>query len=86
MAFQIKRKGPAKADLLTEDRYEDAIHVAAGLIREQIVRTRTTVTNLKTGETLDEDEIEEAAISIGPRKRRTNVPDRNVEDQEAKSA
>ncbi len=26
MAYQIKRKGPAKADLLTEDKYEDAIH------------------------------------------------------------
>ena len=73
MAYQIKRKGPAKADLLTEDKYEDAIHIAAGLIRERTAKTRTTVTNLKTGETLDEDEIEEAALSIGPRKRRSNA-------------
>ena len=72
MAYQIKRKGPAKADLLTEEKYEDAIHIAAGLISEGIAKTRTSVTNLKTGETLDEDEIEEAALSIGPRKRRFN--------------
>lgn len=81
MAVRIKRKGPAKADLLTEDRYEDARYAAAGLIREQIARTRTTVTNLKTGETLGEDEIGAAAISIGPRKRRANV-----QGQEAKAA
>ena len=73
MAFQIKRKGPAKADLLTEDKYEDAIHVASELIRERVAKTRTTVTNLKTGETLDEDEIDEVALSIGPRKRRSNA-------------
>ena len=75
MAYQIKRKGPGKAGLLTEDKYEDAIHVAAGLIREGVAKTRTTVTNLKTGETMDEDEIEEAALSIGPRKRRSNPQD-----------
>lgn len=36
------------------------------------------MTNLKTGETLGEDEIGEAAISIGPRKRRANVHGREA--------
>lgn len=71
MAFQIKRKGPGKADLFTEDKYEDAVHVARGLIREGLPKARVTVTNLKTGETMDQEDIEEAALSIGPRKQRT---------------
>jgi hypothetical protein len=70
MAFQIKRKGPGKADLFTEEKYEDAIHVAVGLIREQVAKSRVTVTNLKTGETLSQDDVEEAALSVGARKRR----------------
>ena len=72
MAFQIKRKGPDGAALQTEDKYEDAIHVAAALIRERVAKARTTVTNLKTGEMLNEDEIAEAALSIGPRKQRSS--------------
>jgi hypothetical protein len=71
MAFQIKRKGPAGGALHKEDRYEDAIHVAQALIGEQVPKARTTVTNLKTGETLTEAQITEAALSIGPRKRRS---------------
>lgn len=71
MAFQIKRKGPGTADLLTEDRYEDAIHAAHRLIQEHVPKTRTTVTNLKTGETLGQDDIEEAALSVGAPKRRS---------------
>ncbi|KQX26023.1 MULTISPECIES: hypothetical protein [unclassified Sphingomonas] len=71
MAFQIKRKGPGKADLLTEDKYEDAIHTAHRLIQERVPKTRTTVTNLKTGETLSQDDIEEAALSVGAPKRRS---------------
>jgi hypothetical protein len=70
MAFQIKRKGPNSPAVHTEDRFEEAIHVAQGLIAERIPKARTTVTNLKTGETLNEAEIGEAALSIGPRKRR----------------
>ncbi len=73
MAFQIKRRGPAKADLLVEEKYEDAIHVAHGLIRENAPKTRTTVTNLKTGETLNQAEVEEALLSVGPRKRRSQA-------------
>jgi hypothetical protein len=73
MAFQIKRRGPAKADLLTEEKYEDAIHVAQGLIDERVPKARTTVTNLKTGETLNEAEISEAALTVGPRKRRSQM-------------
>lgn len=72
MAFQIKRAGAGRKDLLTEDRFEDAVHVASGLIGERSPKTRTSITNLKTGETLTEDEIEEAALSIGPRKRRSS--------------
>ncbi|MDB5662311.1 MAG: hypothetical protein JWM38_2792 [Sphingomonas bacterium] len=72
MAFQIKRKGPDRAASHTEDRYEDAIHVAQGLINERVPKARTTITNLKTGETLSEAEIGEAALSVGPRKRRSN--------------
>ena len=72
MAFQIKRKGPESPSVQTEDRYEEAIHVAQALIGERIPKARTTVTNLKTGETLNEAQIGEAALSIGPRKRRSN--------------
>jgi hypothetical protein len=72
MAFQIKRKGPDSPAVHTEDRYEEAIHVAQALIGEKIPKARTTVTNLKTGETLNEAQIGEAALSIGPRKRRSN--------------
>ena len=71
MAFQIKRKGPVNGAVHTEDRYEDAIHVAQALIGERVLKARTTVTNLKTGETLTEAQIAEAALSIGPRKRRS---------------
>lgn len=70
MAFQIKRKGPGHADILTEEKFEDAIHAAVSLIRERLPKTKTSVTNLKTGETMDEDEIDEAALSVSPRKRR----------------
>ena len=73
MAFQIKRKGPNAPASVTEDKYEDAIHVAHSLIREQIAKSRTTVTNLKTGETLNEAEIGEAVLSIGPRKKRSQA-------------
>jgi hypothetical protein len=52
MAFQIKRKGLGKADLFTEDQYEDAIHTAHRLVQERVAKTRTTATNLKTCETL----------------------------------
>ncbi|MDB5688529.1 MAG: hypothetical protein JWL91_405 [Sphingomonas bacterium] len=72
MAFQIKRKGPDSPAVHTEDRYEEAIHVAKALIDEHVPKARTTVTNLKTGETLNEAQIGEAALSIGPRKRRSN--------------
>jgi hypothetical protein len=71
MAFQIKRQGPGRADVLTEERYEDAIHAASALMRERAPKTKTSMTNLKTGETLNEDEIEEAVLSVGPRKRRS---------------
>lgn len=71
MAFQIKRKGSAGAVSHTEDKYEDAIHVAYGLVKEQVLKSRTTIKNLKTGEVMNEPEIEEAALSVGPRKRRT---------------
>lgn len=71
MAFQIKRKGPGTADLLTEDKYEDAIHTAHRLIQERVPKTRTSVTNLKTGETLSQDDVEEAALSVGAPKRRS---------------
>lgn len=64
MAFQIKRKGPGHADLFTEDKFINAIRRASGLIRERAPKARTTVTNLKTGETMGEDEIEEAALSV----------------------
>lgn len=70
MAFQIKRKGPGRADLFTEEKYGDAMHVAAALIRERVPKARTSVTNLKTGETLTENEIEEAVLALGPLKRR----------------
>ena len=70
MAFHIKRKGPDKPASHTKDKYEDAIHLAHGLIAEQVPRTRTTIVNLKTGETMNEAEIEEAALSVGPPKRR----------------
>jgi hypothetical protein len=73
MGFQIKRKGSVGAVSRNEDKYEDAIHVAHGLIGEQVQRSRTTITNLKTGETMSEAEIEEAALSIGPRKRRAGA-------------
>ena len=71
MAFQIKRKAPVNGALHTEDRYEDAIHLAQALIGERVLKARMTVTNLKTGETLTEAQIAEAALSIGPRKRRS---------------
>jgi len=71
MAFRIKRIESRKSELLTEEKYEDAIHVALGLIREGSSKARITVTNLKTGEILGQDEIEEAAISVGARKRRS---------------
>ncbi len=69
MAFQIKRKGPGHADLYTEDKFVDAIRLASALIRERAPKTRTSVTNLKTGDTLREDEIEEAALSLPPKRR-----------------
>jgi hypothetical protein len=72
MAFQIKRKGPEQAALHIEDKYEDAIHVAQDLIAQRVPKARTSVTNLKTGETLDEAGITEAALSVGPRKQRAN--------------
>jgi hypothetical protein len=74
MAFQIRRKGPDKAASLTKDKYEDAIHAAHGLIAERVPRTQTIVVNLKTGETMNEAEIEEAALSVGPPKRRAGNP------------
>lgn len=70
MAFQIKRKRPGRADLFTQDKYADAVHVAAALIRERVPKARTSLTNLKTGETLSEQEIEEAALSLAPVKKR----------------
>lgn len=73
MAFQIKRRGPAKADALTEEKYEDAIHVAHDLIRENAPKTSTSVTNIKTGETLNQAKTEEAVLSVGPRKRRSQA-------------
>ncbi len=72
MAFQIKRKGADEPASLTKDKYEDAIHAAQGLIAERIPKTKTTVVNLKTGETMNEAEIEEAALSVGPLKRRAS--------------
>ncbi len=72
MAFQIKRKGADKPASLTKDKYEDAIHAAQSLIAERVPQTKTTVGNLKTGETMNEAEIEEAALSVGPPKRRSN--------------
>lgn len=70
MAFQIRRKGPSDTDLLTKEKYEDAVHVAMGLVRESVPKARVTITNLKTGERLNQHEIEEAALSIGAPKRR----------------
>jgi hypothetical protein len=70
MAFQIKRKGSNEPASLTKEKYEDAIHAAHRLIREQVPRTQTIVVNLKTGETMNEAEIEEAALSVGPPKSR----------------
>jgi hypothetical protein len=72
MAFQIRRKGPDKAASHTKEKFEDAIHVAAWLIAERVPRTQTIVVNLKTGETMNEAEIEEAALSVGPLKRRSS--------------
>ena len=69
MPFQIKRKGAEPASL-TKDKYEDAIHAAQSLIAERVPKTQTIVVNLKTGETMNEAEIEEAALSVGPLKRR----------------
>jgi len=69
MAFQIKRKGRGRADLYTEDKFIDAIRLASGLIRERVPKARTSVTKLKTGETMDEDDIEEAALSVPPKRR-----------------
>lgn len=71
MAFQIKRKAPEGAASHMADKFEDAVHVARDLIEERIPKARTTITNLKTGETMNEAEIAEAAISVGPRKRRS---------------
>jgi hypothetical protein len=70
MAFQIKRKSPAGADVITKDKYEDAIRAGRKLIDENIAKARTTITNLKTGETMSEAEIEEAALSITPQKQK----------------
>ena len=73
MAFRIKRKGPTAATVLSEQKYEDAIHAAVGLIMERLSKSQTSITNLKTGETLNEQEIEEAALAIGPLKRRAKA-------------
>lgn len=70
MAFQIKRKSPTGTDTVTKDKYEDAIHVARDLIAERVTRAHTSVTNLKTGETMNEAQIEEAVLSMGPQKQR----------------
>jgi hypothetical protein len=73
MAFQIKRNGAAGVVSHTEAKYEDAIRAAHVLISELVQKSHTTITNLKTGEIMNEAEIEEAALSVGPPKRRANA-------------
>ncbi|TVV74043.1 hypothetical protein [Sphingomonas solaris] len=69
MAFQIKRKGPVGAAVHVRDSFEDAVHLAHGFIQERVPKLRTSMTNLKTGDTLDETAIEEAALSVRKRTR-----------------
>ncbi|MBC9033847.1 hypothetical protein IAG41_15740 [Sphingomonas sp. JC676] len=79
MAFEIKQKGPDKAPPRVEDKFDDAIHLSLALIEQRNMKTRVTLTNLKTGETLNEAQIHEAALSVGPRKRR---PEPEVADSQ----
>jgi len=66
MAFQIKRKGPVGAAVHVRDSFDQAVHLARGFMSERETKLKTSITNLKTGETMSEAEIEEAALSLRP--------------------
>ncbi len=66
MAFQIKRKGRVGAAVHVRDSLDEALRLARGFMEEGESRLKTSITNLKTGETMDEAEIEEAALSLRP--------------------
>jgi hypothetical protein len=68
MAFQIKRKGPVGAALHTRNSFDEAVHLAAGFIGERIPKLKTSIVNLKTGETMNEADIGEAALLLRPQR------------------
>ena len=66
MAFQIKRKGSVGAAVHVRDGFDQAVRLARGFMAEHESKLKTSITNLKTGETMNEAEIEEAALSLRP--------------------
>lgn len=72
MAFQIKRKGPVGAAVHARDSFDGALRLARGFMDESEPKLKTSITNLKTGETMSEAEIEEAALSLRPARSTVN--------------